>query len=75
MLREIGDLLETITSTDPLLLVFEDLQWVDHSTVDLISAGRPADARQTDADRHQASDVYGLPRTSVEGAQGGSLSP
>ena len=41
MLREIGDLLETITSTDPLLLVFEDLQWVDHSTVDLISALAP----------------------------------
>ncbi len=38
MLREIGDALETITSATPLLLVFEDLQWVDHSTVDLISA-------------------------------------
>jgi DNA-binding winged helix-turn-helix (wHTH) protein len=38
MLREIGDALETITATEPLLLVFEDLQWVDHSTVDLLSA-------------------------------------
>ncbi|TMH77370.1 MAG: hypothetical protein E6H52_04175 [Betaproteobacteria bacterium] len=38
MLREIGDALETITATGPLLLVFEDLQWVDHSTVDLLSA-------------------------------------
>jgi DNA-binding winged helix-turn-helix (wHTH) protein len=38
MLREIGEVLETITSKDPLLLVFEDLHWVDHSTVDLISA-------------------------------------
>lgn len=38
MLREIGDALETITGTSPLLLVFEDLQWVDYSTVDLISA-------------------------------------
>lgn len=38
MLREIGDALETITSATPLLLVFEDLQWVDYSTVDLISA-------------------------------------
>ena len=38
MLREIGDVLETITSVSPLLLVFEDLQWVDYSTVDLISA-------------------------------------
>ena len=38
MLREIGEALETITSQSPLLLIFEDLQWVDHSTVDLISA-------------------------------------
>ncbi len=38
MLREIGEVLETITSENPLLLVFEDLQWADHSTVDLISA-------------------------------------
>ena len=38
MLREIGDLLETITADSPLLLIFEDLQWADHSTVDLISA-------------------------------------
>jgi DNA-binding winged helix-turn-helix (wHTH) protein/tetratricopeptide (TPR) repeat protein len=38
MLREIGEALETITAEYPLLLVFEDLQWVDHSTVDLISA-------------------------------------
>jgi predicted ATPase len=38
MLREICDALETITAASPLLLVFEDLQWADHSTVDLISA-------------------------------------
>jgi predicted ATPase/DNA-binding winged helix-turn-helix (wHTH) protein len=38
MLREICEALETITAECPLLLVFEDLQWVDHSTVDLISA-------------------------------------
>jgi len=38
MLREIGDALETIAAARPLLLVFEDLQWADHSTVDLISA-------------------------------------
>src|SRR6202046_1245446 len=38
MLREIGDVLETIAAASPLLLVFEDLQWADHSTVDLISA-------------------------------------
>src|SRR5713101_2397134 len=37
MLREIGDALETIASRSPLVFVFEDLQWVDYSTVDLIS--------------------------------------
>jgi len=38
MLREIGEALETITSHVPLLLVLEDLQWVDASTVDLLSS-------------------------------------
>jgi len=38
MLREIGEVLETITSENPLLLVFEDLHWADASSVDLISA-------------------------------------
>ncbi len=38
MLREICEALEAITSETPLLLVFEDLHWVDHSTIDLISA-------------------------------------
>jgi DNA-binding winged helix-turn-helix (wHTH) protein len=38
MLREIGELLETITSENLLLVVFEDLHWADHSTVDLLSA-------------------------------------
>jgi DNA-binding winged helix-turn-helix (wHTH) protein/tetratricopeptide (TPR) repeat protein len=38
MLREISEVLETITSENPLLLVFEDLHWADHSSVDLISA-------------------------------------
>jgi DNA-binding winged helix-turn-helix (wHTH) protein len=38
MLREIGDALETITAASPLLLIFEDLQWVDHASVDLLSA-------------------------------------
>jgi len=37
MLREIGEALRTLARS-PLLLVFEDLQWVDHSTVDLVSA-------------------------------------
>jgi predicted ATPase len=38
MLREIVGALEAIAAQTPLLLVFEDLQWVDHSTVDLLSA-------------------------------------
>jgi len=38
MLREIGDALEVLSSSSQLILIFEDLHWVDHSTVDLISA-------------------------------------
>ena len=38
MLREIGVALEAIAAVRPLLLVLEDLQWVDPSTVDLLSA-------------------------------------
>jgi len=38
MLREVVTALERIASIRPLLLVFEDLHWVDYSTVDLISA-------------------------------------
>jgi DNA-binding winged helix-turn-helix (wHTH) protein len=38
MLREINEALETLTATSRLLLVFEDLQWVDPATVDLLAA-------------------------------------
>jgi predicted ATPase len=38
VLREITDALESITAETALLLVLEDLQWVDDSTVDLISS-------------------------------------
>jgi tetratricopeptide (TPR) repeat protein len=38
MVREIVTALETISDTAPLLLIFEDLQWVDQATVDLLSA-------------------------------------
>jgi DNA-binding winged helix-turn-helix (wHTH) protein len=38
MLREIGEVLESITARNQLLIVFEDMHWVDHSTVDLLSA-------------------------------------
>jgi DNA-binding winged helix-turn-helix (wHTH) protein/tetratricopeptide (TPR) repeat protein len=38
MVRELGEALESITVETPLLLVLEDLQWVDDSSVDLIAA-------------------------------------
>jgi len=38
MVREILDALDALTLEAPLLLVFEDLQWVDPSTAGLISA-------------------------------------
>jgi len=38
MLREICEAMETISSDAPLVLVLENLHWVDTSTVDLISA-------------------------------------
>ncbi len=38
MLRELAEALETLTANEPLLLVLEDLQWVDSSTLDLLSA-------------------------------------
>ena len=37
MLREMGDALEVLTSDLPLVLILEDLQWSDYSTLDLIS--------------------------------------
>jgi DNA-binding winged helix-turn-helix (wHTH) protein len=38
MVREISDALETLTAERPLVLLLEDLQWVDNPTLDLISA-------------------------------------
>lgn len=38
MVREIGAALEAVTAELPLLLILEDMQWVDHSTVDVLSA-------------------------------------
>lgn len=38
MLREICDLLDTLASAQPLVIVFEDLHWADPSTIDVISA-------------------------------------
>jgi DNA-binding winged helix-turn-helix (wHTH) protein/tetratricopeptide (TPR) repeat protein len=38
MVREICEALESLTAQDPLVLILEDLHWVDPSTVDFISA-------------------------------------
>src|SRR5262249_44661972 len=38
MVREICEALESLTAQNPLVLVLEDLHWVDPSTLDFISA-------------------------------------
>src|SRR5882757_9570926 len=38
MVREICEALESLTAQDPLVLVLEDLHWVDASTLDFVSA-------------------------------------
>jgi predicted ATPase len=38
MVREICEALEALTLDTPLIIVLEDLHWVDPSTLDLISA-------------------------------------
>jgi DNA-binding winged helix-turn-helix (wHTH) protein/tetratricopeptide (TPR) repeat protein len=38
MVRELCEALEVIARTVPLVLILEDLHWVDHSTLDVISA-------------------------------------
>ncbi len=38
MVREVCETLEAVTAENPLVLIFEDLHWVDPSTLDLISA-------------------------------------
>jgi DNA-binding winged helix-turn-helix (wHTH) protein/tetratricopeptide (TPR) repeat protein len=47
MLREMAEAIEAFTAETPLILVLEDLQWSDNSTVDLIGhlARRPGLAR------------------------------
>ena len=68
MLREIGTALQNMAADAPLLLIFEDLQWADPSTVDLISVvarGRLpaklmviATIRELDAERAEQSPRY-----------------
>lgn len=54
MLREIVAAFEALTRAAPLLLVFEDLQWVDRSTIDLLCAV----ARKTSALRLMVVATY-----------------
>ena len=37
MLRECAEVIDTLTATTPLLLVFEDLHWSDYATLDLLA--------------------------------------
>jgi predicted ATPase/DNA-binding winged helix-turn-helix (wHTH) protein len=37
MLRELGEAIEVVTAARPLILVLEDLQWSDFSTLDLVA--------------------------------------
>jgi predicted ATPase/DNA-binding winged helix-turn-helix (wHTH) protein len=37
MLRELAEAIEVVTAARPLILVLEDLQWSDHSTLDLVA--------------------------------------
>jgi hypothetical protein len=64
MLREMAELLEVVTTERPMILLLEDLQWSDHSTLELIAyvAQRRAPAqllligtyRSTDARRRDS---------------------
>ena len=66
MVREIGDALDSITAEAALLLMFEDLHWVDDSTLDLISAlgrRRPRSTRPSRNPLHASCDS--LPHISI----------
>ena len=71
MLREIGDALESFTAETPLLLVFEDLHWVDDSTVDLISALARRRHPETDVPRYLPAFVHALLAPPLGGAHAG----
>jgi predicted ATPase len=59
MLREMAELLEALTAARPLLLVLEDLQWVDPATVDGLAAlaRRRAPARLLLVGTYRPGDV------------------
>ena len=59
MLREICEALETIAAFQPLLLILEDLNWADSSTLDLVSAlaRHPMSARIIVIATYRSADV------------------
>ena len=61
MLREFAEAVEVLTASEPLLLVLEDLQWSDHSTLDLLSslARRRGAARLLVIGTYRTADVAG----------------
>ena len=59
MLRELAEALEVLTAITPLVLVLEDLQWSDYSTLDLLSllAQRRGPARLLLLGTYRPADV------------------
>ena len=68
MLREMAEALEAIAATTPLVLVLEDLQWSDYSTVDLLAAlaRRPEPARLLIVATYRPSDAAAAKHPLVE---------
>jgi predicted ATPase len=59
MLREMAEVVEALTAETPLVLVLEDLQWSDYSTLDLLSylAQRRGPARLLIIGTYRPADV------------------
>src|SRR5258706_2148428 len=59
MVREICDALEALTAESPLILIFEDLHWVDPSNLDLVraAAGRRGPAKLLLLGTYRPTDV------------------
>src|SRR5262249_57535118 len=84
MLRELAQALEMLTADAPLVLVLEDLQWSDRSTVDLLAhlaqRREPAQLLVLGAYRPvdlvlQAHPLHGLVQELGGGGRGGELPP
>lgn len=61
MLREFAEAVEVLTAAEPLVLVLEDLQWSDPSTLDVLSslARRREPARLLVVGTYRSTDVAG----------------